>query len=159
MKANELRIGNFISDSDEGFAAMLSSFMGTLNTPHCKVSSLGREGCEVECLECEDNIGCAIPYLEIEPIPITKDWLLKLGFETMNYERNLCNYTIDCTPKNYKYKYALQTNIGSCDSALLPIRWTPMERSGDSHSFPCEYVHQLQNLYFTLTGEELTIKD
>lgn len=42
-----------------------------------------------------------------------------------------------------------------------PVRGTIFQDGkayGWNHNIPLQYVHQLQNLYFALTGEELTIK-
>jgi hypothetical protein len=71
---------------------------------------------------------------EFEPIPLTEEWLLKFGFKI--WDRN---------------KWSdLGMNI-----VLL--------ENGDNFLFLANqrhvnifYVHQLQNLYFALTGEELT---
>jgi len=78
---------------------------------------------------------------QIEPIELTEDWLLRLGFKktpTKYYigELNeLHNRLLDlvlCTDKN----------VISYQDYLHPIL----------------YVHQLQNLYFALTNNELTLK-
>jgi hypothetical protein len=73
---------------------------------------------------------------QIQPILITQEWLLKFGFEKDG---------IACLTKFYK---------GISFSSLSPFK--------EVH--PCtyiestiEYAHQLQNLYFALTNEELTI--
>ncbi len=74
------------------------------------------------------------------PIPLTEEWLLKFGFEKHknNYE--------EAESHNY---YLNGLKYISCDD-----NWC---------LFNClikniEYVHQLQNLTFALTNEELTIK-
>ena len=76
----------------------------------------------------------------IKPIPLTEEWLLKFGFEKADeiyfIEFNVYSMTI----KEYeKGRYILnpETHFNYVD---------------------IEYVHQLQNLYFALTGEELIIK-
>ena len=73
-----------------------------------------------------------------EPIPLTEEWLLKFGFESYDGE----------------YKYA--------------SRWLNIEKSENGYvkladdyfidSFEFKHVHQLQNLYFALTNEELILK-
>jgi hypothetical protein len=86
------------------------------------------------------NGGAAYPN-EIKPIPLTEEWLIKFGFE-------LCD--------NTKY------NIWSNEHFVI----TDILMQGDSflwfikedESLNLNYVHQLQNLYFALTCEELTIK-
>lgn len=75
--------------------------------------------------------------LEVNPIPITEDLLKRFGFEnaTNGYWDSNDEFRIYPDGKGVMY-------LG--------------ER------IPCEdirYVHQLQNLYFALTGEELKIKE
>lgn len=79
----------------------------------------------------------------LEPIPLTDEWLLRFGFEkisTYEYSLDKINY-----PFNYKDG---KVNI------------TPGGIGDDTYGIdiPCKYVHQLQNLYFALTGEELIYK-
>ena len=80
----------------------------------------------------------------IKPIPLTEEWLLKFG---------------------------LQPNKWFCENSFCIVE----DKTGDTHYGWCmkvqnashtkeiefgyfKYVHQLQNLYFALTGEELTFK-
>jgi hypothetical protein len=74
------------------------------------------------------------------PIILTEEWLLKFGFEKTR------DYNLSTKPKMYKiFKLSLR---------LMANEYTFCYEN----SFrKIEYVHQLQNLYFTLTGEELTI--
>jgi hypothetical protein len=68
-----------------------------------------------------------------KPIPLTEEWLLKFGFDdlgTYGYGRG--NFHI-CLHENEFY---------------FPI---------NNRKVFIKHVHQLQNLYFALTGEELTI--
>lgn len=72
-------------------------------------------------------------YGFIEPIPLTEEWLLKFGFEITG---------------NFQTKDRFQTHKQD------GIIWF-------EHGYivvELQYVHQLQNLYFALTGEELTFK-
>ena len=72
----------------------------------------------------------------IIPIPLTEGWLLKFGAYNSLYMRYL--------------------DFGYFDIYKLNEVWY-VEKEGVTL---CElkYVHQFQNLYFALTGEELTIK-
>jgi hypothetical protein len=81
-----------------------------------------------------DNIGL------YEPIPLTEEWLLKFGL-TKEKDRSMgFNYT------NNSKKFKLVMYKGNYG----------VKRS---NYYKTEYIHQLQNLYFALTGEELTIKE
>lgn len=74
-------------------------------------------------------------YLGYEPIPLTEEWLLKFGFKEVSCD------------KFFKDDFAVyfgwyeQISIYNDDQFLRNLI----------------YIHQLQNLYFALTGEELTI--
>jgi len=68
-----------------------------------------------------------------KPIPLTEEWLLRFGFESL---LSGAGYV-----KNY-------TEIGCNHNGLNII----------ASGLKIEFVHQLQNLYFALTGQELTIK-
>lgn len=110
MKANELRIGNYV---------MYSSLI--------KVNSY-------KITECEEY------PTRFEPIPLTEEWLLKLGFEKADEIYFIEFDVYSMTIKEYeKGKYILnpETHFNYVD---------------------IEYVHQLQNLYFALTNLELTFK-
>jgi len=75
----------------------------------------------------------------IKPIPLTEEWLIKFGFvrEGMLTMR-LDKFTCYCEEDDYIDNFCLG-HIELFD--VVP-----------------KYVHQLQNLYFALTGKELTIK-
>jgi hypothetical protein len=68
----------------------------------------------------------------IEPIPLTDDWLRKFGFKKVAEN--------DFILGKFSLYYVLYYD-GYRVSEIIP-----------------KYVHQLQNLYFALTGEELTLK-
>lgn len=68
----------------------------------------------------------------LHPIPLTEEWLLKFGFER-KYDSNYWNSKL-CIHTYYNEFYILQ----------------------EQGRVFFQHVHQLQNLYFALTGEELT---
>jgi hypothetical protein len=83
-------------------------------------------------------------------IPLTEKWLLKLGFTKDNYG---CFYLsrIDENENNLWLK-TQENNIG------VALNMFHLERK-QTYLNNVEYVHQLQNLYFALTGEELVVSD
>ena len=107
MKASEFRIGNYYNQF--GNAEKVS--WSTLKT---------LEESTTEQLWCK-------------PIPLTEEWLEKLGFE--------CLYTDD---EHYFY-------IDSIRGFYVNSNFQNIDCEYD-----LKYVHQLQNLYFALTNEELT---
>lgn len=77
-----------------------------------------------------------------EPIQLTEEWLLKFGFDFYQNigARKFMNFG----------NLIIETNAHKD----IPVYYT------EQRELICiiKYVHQLQNLYFALTGEELTIK-
>lgn len=116
MKASELRIGNLVKWNGNDYEV-------SLNTFYTEVSSNSM-------LE------------ELSPIPLTEEWLVKLGFEfDVFYQKHsngiICIYWLD---------------------KVCLVSWCKYHRQDLlRYKYP-EYVHELQNLYFALKGEELTIK-
>ena len=88
------------------------------------------------------------PYGKPLPIPLTEEWLLKFGFEriedeihgeiTWDYQRDIDSH--EC--------WAEWNEIGQLEGVMV-----------DCVNRLIKYVHQLQNLYFALTNEELEINE
>ena len=79
---------------------------------------------------------------DFEPIPITEEWLLKFGFKELNIKNRFiteCGFEIE--KQGFNYAYVLW---GGEDAPFLT-----------QFIGHCKYIHQLQNLYFSLTGKEL----
>lgn len=90
-----------------------------------------------------------------KPILITEEWLLKFGFE--KFKPILGSYvkTPSATKKGYGFRFHTQ-NPFSDDIFCLVTETYYMEQLIQT-KYWVKYVHQLQNLYFALTGEELKI--
>jgi hypothetical protein len=87
--------------------------------------------------KCLVNVNRGIGF---EPIPLTEEWLLKFGFEK--------------SENNWKF---LDLYFGIISWEKLAGTMFCLEQ--ESIFLPhIKYVHQLQNLYFALTGEVLTFK-
>jgi hypothetical protein len=77
----------------------------------------------------------------LKPIPLTEEWLLKFGFSREEkiggdgIEFRVYHFDVLTFNTNHLWWYKCQ-----------PMNDTPLE-----------YVHQLQNFYFALTGKELTL--
>jgi len=79
---------------------------------------------------------------EPEPIPLTEDILLKCGFEL---EEKLNDYRFNDS------EFYVNKNKITGDF------WVYMSNGDeDACLTSIEYLHQLQNIYFALTGQELT---
>jgi len=133
MKANELRIGNLII-----FDNLISGEQIIEVTPRFFSSLAGGRDFEDQ----KNNTELNNYY---KPIPLTEEWLLKFGFEKGNkYWHNGLGSNIfyDLDNKYLRQAYGTGVNITMFAISAMNI----------------QYVHQLQNLYFALTGEELTVK-
>lgn len=76
------------------------------------------------------------------PIPLTEEWLVKFGFEKVIGWDDM--------------EFWRRPDWRKCGFSLLK-QLQGYEDDGYGKILP--YVHSLQNLYFALTGEELTIKN
>ena len=81
---------------------------------------------------------------KFRPIPLTEEWLLKFGFSKLydGFELKLDNHWSKMVVMG-DMSFSLQDANGSDDVAF--------------QNDILDSVHRLQNLYFALTGEELTI--
>jgi hypothetical protein len=144
MKATELRIGNILQYEGR-IGKVWSIYVDAINLTHDD-SPVGWYTIDFEFESAK----------ELKPVMITHDWLINFGFEQekdWNYKdqkMDLCpKYFIDAEGGNGRITYYLEHKFMRIISADFETGYKPIEM---------EYVHQLQNLYFALTGEELTIK-
>lgn len=79
---------------------------------------------------------------QLEPIPLTEEWLLKFGFKKVksDYEE----------AETWDFYFGILYFDMANNSVKINGQYC-------LYNIP-EHVHQLQNLYFALTGEELTLK-
>jgi len=109
MKANELRIGNYVETTDKRH-----------NEKYIKVESILFETINVQFREYN--------LKHIQPIPLTEEWLIKFGFKNHGIINSYCfvdeKLRIDYLSNEYFPRHV-------------------------------EFVHELQNIYFALTGEDL----
>ena len=90
---------------------------------------------------------------EFEPIPLTEEWLVKLGFENPPMKDYFTLYLSD-KDENEFGRQRIDYWFGEDDFSAAELC-----RAGICFKrVKVKYVHQLQNLYFALTGTELTIQ-
>jgi hypothetical protein len=77
-----------------------------------------------------------------DPIPLTEEWLIKLGFEKQQEE-------------HVWYELQISSSLALIEGDKNGYMEVFLLDHDDS--VRVRYVHQLQNLYFALTGEELKI--
>lgn len=146
IPVKELRIGN-------KFQMIGSTMVNTVfdisdNTRH---GQLNQNVGYSHLITVEEN-GNQYKPIEMDGVPLTEDWLLKFGFEKHK------SLITDSYTKSYFVEKQLSITIqpGNQYAYIRDFDALVVVRNSDYHG-PF-YVHQLQNLYFCLTGEELTIK-
>jgi hypothetical protein len=132
MKPNELRIGNWVKLFNDEFN---------------KIHVISKTAIQVE----GGIIGGEVFKLEqIQPIPLTPEILEKCGF-VKQYDECVFDFGnsrieqviwADSEPE-WKFRRILGNDLTSWRHGMIAIN----------------YLHQLQNLVFALTGEELTFKN
>jgi hypothetical protein len=136
MKASELRIGNYAT-IENGVWPTMKGIPLIVNGTRCyKDNDFPASTGDVNLNEGEYN-----QFDEfIRPVPLTEEWLLKFGFELQ----------LRGTIKDY-----LKFNSDGVSEMLISsINGTEWTTYGVRYKI--QYVHQLQNLYYALTGQELT---
>ena len=87
-----------------------------------------------------------------KPIPLTPEILEKCGFEITGIQND--TYTLFLSEYD-STKFSRQRIDFYVDNTHGKVE---LCRSGVCFKMvPCQYLHQLQNLYFALTGQELTV--
>lgn len=86
-------------------------------------------------------------YSKWSGIPLTEDWLLKLGFALQHKGHEQSFLDINVGSNNY-FTFSLKSKVLSYQLKGYGIVQTLKH---------IKHVHQLQNLYFALTNEELTV--
>lgn len=83
---------------------------------------------------------------DFKPIPLTEEWLLKLGFKKYTENKFFIGF-------NYG-AYSVNKVGDAFDHWYLNHEFDGTKRICHNTRF----IHQLQNLYFALTGNELELK-
>lgn len=86
-------------------------------------------------VECFTGNGYYDGEMDGEGIPLTDEWLVKFGFEILGV----------LVKQNDHMRLLCEYGVYFFQTAIVKTE--------------IKYVHQLQNLYFAVTGDELTIKN
>lgn len=146
MKSEELRIGNYVSIHDIELIFVTCNneedridvdMVNEINSTHIEIFNDGNYH--------SASFFASFPIDRLKPIPLTKDWLLHLGFEKAI---NRPEYEHMQTWRNGLF-YINESKIEANRYWLSDIQQS------------CEFikhVHQLQNLYYALTSKELELR-
>ena len=129
MKAEELRIGNWVNTPREDQNPFrITGFEYLDETFNGKVESRIKKGTHP-----------LTWYLtDIKPIPITPEWLERAGFEKYDTQFTGIGYKIQAGAFLIEFEYGKEAFLESIGIDIL-------------------YIHQIQNLYFELSGKNLII--
>lgn len=114
LKLQDLRIGNLIKDGHD---------IEEISVRHLQMMVEGQA--------------------EFDPIPLTEEWLLKMGFELVEIGARPKYFIKPCgTNQMILYNFKEFTRVEIVNQSITTLK----------------NVHQLQNLFYALTSQELTIK-
>lgn len=138
VKATELMIGNLVTLGDKQRKELWCNQIHAQNE-FFEVKTIYSDN-DIA-LELDDEI-VDISEVDVEPIPLSRELLLKFNF----YENRSNNsWQLDT-----KYGFSIWGRIDKGFYVYV---------ESDEIGNKIEYVHQLQNLYFALTGKELTLEN
>ncbi len=145
IKTTELRRGNLINEEVLGWVTVHEVFENSASVlaKHMDIDRRISDVCYT------------LSFGNMDGIPLTPEILEKFGFVKYEYGANL--FSIHLEVENWKLVYEqykggevqfyIQADGGYDEYGLMDI------------INKCKYVHQLQNLYFALTGEELNYQN
>lgn len=145
MTASELRLGNYVlcQWTEEEFSEENNDFIEINKEKIGKVVKLDSTNTLNYSIvvETKTDDGAYVEDFEyILPIPLTEEWLLKFGFKESEYDIFIND---DCEGLRL-------ISYGKFEG--YQASWW------NNEIINLDYLHQLQNLYLSLTGEELTLK-
>ena len=114
------------------------------------ISPMGKSVTKVEGFDIYNDMILSSDFAErkndfFEPIPITEEWLLKFGFKDRSGTlKNEMSYGIEIGKMEIAwYRQDNKTRFQTIENGFIMKYVT--------------YVHELQNLYFALTGNDLPL--
>lgn len=159
MEVKELRIGNYVKAIQGNFE---TNKMWIKEKDHIYSNNDCVEITAKGLVDIEDGL------IKVEPIPLTKEWLIKFGFykrlnEAGAYNMFAYRKKIKTTWSSYLYFIIDDENKSISGFDIRDIEAYKYEYKAKQTTYPVnnktvKYVHQLQNIYFALTGQELTLK-
>jgi hypothetical protein len=133
MKVQELRIGNLVEFDGVNY----------------KVESIHLEGC----VGLNDIMYEEVNIDDLKPINLTEEWLIRFGFKIGNIDKlRDKHYVIRSGPMDI-----IISGVGFWDVYTIynPFNEKNKNLNIITNNIGLDYIHQLQNLYFALTGKEI----
>lgn len=135
MNAKDLRIGNLVLRENKGIVEIVS--LSEDSVWHKRISDF-------------TTIQKHISFFN--PIPLTEEWLRKFGFITLDNEIDFIEWGLDDNKNGAEFSI-----ISDGFDKRVPL-YFEYDLGQYLIRKKIKYVHQLQNLYFALTREELNFK-
>lgn len=129
ITANELRVGNWVEEAPSW----------SKHKQNIQIESISDKGFNVSWEGEWDS------FSDLNPIPLTAEILEMAGFEKEKHTGNFY----------YKKKLAIHQTQGVATEFIF--NWPRVHGMIGTPSTAFNFVHELQNLVFSLTGEELEI--
>lgn len=140
INPRELRIGNNIYVCSNIPARRNEKYFG-------EITGISKSGVEYK------YDGPNLNHCTFEPIPITEEWLIKLGFVKHGKEYIISTEFVE------RYFFISAYYRYETGSIVDGWEYGCYNKKVPHHISMGKYIHQLQNLYFSLTGEELELKE
>lgn len=133
MKGNELRIGNFVD----------------LGSRIAKVIEVNHQACVV--VDLEETQDTIEDYERTKGIILTDEWFIKFGFykDGEYWSRDIFDYKYCFRYRDWAKNWAFYQEYTDSPDSKDDGKKYPI-------SFDIEYVHQLQNIWYSLLHEEIT---
>lgn len=139
MKASELRYGNYVTiDNKKHWPERSGKTLIVLGLSERNEELFPNSEFVVQLGLGLDSFGQFEEF--IKPITLTEEWLLKFGFDKVS------DIQVEC--------FFIQGELKDFTLHIFDGLYVWI-----AYDLDVKYVHQLQNLYFALTGEELTLKN
>lgn len=133
MKSNELRVGNFVD----------------LGSRIAKVIEVNHQACVV--VDLEETQDTIEDYERTKGIILTDEWFIKFGFykDGEYWSRDIFDYKYCFRYRDWANNWAFYQEYTDSSDPKDDGKKYPI-------SFDIEYVHQLQNIWYSLLHEEIT---
>ena len=146
LKATELRLNNqvFFSDESEGVKNAIATIKGIEDDDMLKFTAINvtDNSTKTRISISQNTIEGWGELSQFSGIPLTENIFLRLGFEKVFHRYGLENCGLKCHKSLKENHWVISQGFGIQFTELIEI----------------QYLHQLQNLFFSLCGEELTFK-
>lgn len=139
MKPTELRIGNLVNHTSYDSSITIHTISGY----------------DLWHSEMLNDVNHLVEWNSLTPIPLTEEWLIKFGFKK-NFIKGISVFEFKLLEFSITTCEKIMVDGQNAEGNLCLMLFYGNPASGYERSKTIYFIHQLQNLYFALTGKELT---